>query len=381
MRPGEPEAPLQAEGGLFESVFTTDELSAATSDRAWVAAMLEFEAALAVAEAKVGLLPVKAADAIQLVCRQVHLDPVALGRAGRLGSNPAIPLVASLRAHLPDDVGRWLHFGATSQDALDTAMMLVLRRVIELVLGDLGRLAAAAAGLANRYRSAPTVARTLLQHALPTTFGRKAAGWLVAVVEVRETLREAGQRRLAVQLGGAAGTLASLGSDGPRVVEVLASELGLDVPVLPWHTDRTRVSQISCALALCGGVAGKIALDNSLLMQTEVSEAFEPLAEGRGASSSLPHKRNPAMAAAALAAFRRAQGLSSIVLAGMPQEHERAVGAWQAEWETVSELSRAAGGAVAIAADMLAGLEVDEVRMADNLGGYPGLDPGRTAHL
>ena len=252
-------------------------------------------------------------------------------------------------------------------------MMLVLRRVIELVLGDLGRLAAAAAGLANRYRSAPTVARTLLQHALPTTFGRKAAGWLVAVVEVRETLREAGQRRLAVQLGGAAGTLASLGSDGPRVVEVLASELGLDVPVLPWHTDRTRVSQISCALALCAGVAGKIALDNSLLMQTEVSEAFEPLAEGRGASSSLPHKRNPAMAATALAAFRRAQGLSSIVLAGMPQEHERAVGAWQAEWETVSELSRAAGGAVAIAADMLAGLEVDEVRMADNLAVTRGL--------
>ncbi len=373
MHPGEPEAPLPPEGGLFESVFTTDELSAATSDRAWVAAMIDFEAALAVAEAKVGLVPLKAADAIQRACRQVHLDPVALGRAGRLGSNPAIPLVASLRRHLPDDVGRWLHFGATSQDALDTAMMLVLRRVIELVLADLGRLAATAAGLANRYRSAPIAARTLLQHALPTTYGRKAAGWLVAVVEVREALREAGQSRLAVQLGGAAGTLASLGSDGPRVVEVLASELDLDVPVLPWHTDRTRVSQISCALALCGGVAGKIAMDNSLLMQTEVSEAFEPLAEGRGASSALPHKRNPAMAATALAAFRRAQGLSAIVLAGMPQEHERSVGAWQAEWETVSELSRAAGGAVAISADMLAGVEVDEVRMADNLGITRGL--------
>ncbi|HXW80162.1 MAG TPA: 3-carboxy-cis,cis-muconate cycloisomerase [Acidimicrobiales bacterium] len=373
MPPGEPQpqpqpqAQHEAGGALFESVFTTDQLAAATSDRAWVGAMLEFEAALAVAEAKVGLVPEEAAKAIARACREIDLDPVALGRAGRLGSNPAIPLVSSLRARLPDDVGRWLHFGATSQDVLDSAMMLVLRSVVRLALVDLGRLAAAAAKLAERYRSAPMVARTLLQHALPTTFGRKAAGWLVAVVEASEALQEVGHRRLAVQLGGAAGTLASLGSRGPQVVEVLAAELDLEVPVLPWHTDRTRVGEVSCALALCAGVAGKVALDVSLLMQTEVGEAFEPPAEGRGASSSLPHKRNPAMAATVLAAFRRAQGLASIVLAGMPQEHERAVGAWQAEWETVSELSRAAGGAVAIVADMLAGLEVDEVRMAVNL--------------
>ena len=234
---------------MFGSIFTTDDLARATSDRAWVAAMLEFEAALAVAEAKVGVAPAEAANAIARMCREIDLDPVELGRAGRLGSNPAIPLVASLRARLPEDVGRWLHLGATSQDVLDSAMMLVLRSVVELVLDDLARLAASAARLASRYRSAPMAACTLLQHALPTTFGRKAAGWLVAVIEAGEALRDVGYRRLAVQLGGAAGTLASLGTHGPRVVEVLASELDLEVPVLPWHTDRTRVGEISCALA------------------------------------------------------------------------------------------------------------------------------------
>jgi 3-carboxy-cis,cis-muconate cycloisomerase len=371
--PGEPPPLLDAEGTLFGSIFTTDELAAATSDRAWVAAMLEFEAALAMAEAKVGLVPAEAADAIARSCREVELDPGALGRAGRPGSNPAIPLVTSLRARLPDDVGRWVHFGATSQDVLDTAMMLVLRSVIELVLADLARLAAAAAQLTERYRSTPFVARTLLQHALPTTFGRKAAGWLVAVVDASVGLQEAGQHRLAVQLGGPAGTLASLGDYGLPVVEALAAELGLDVPVLPWHTDRSRVGAISSALALCAGVAGKIALDVSLLMQTEVGEAVEPAAEGRGGSSSLPQKRNPAMAVTVLAACRRAQGLANVVLTGMPQEHERAVGAWQAEWQTVPDLSRVAGGAVAIAADMLAGLEVDEARMAENLALTRGL--------
>jgi 3-carboxy-cis,cis-muconate cycloisomerase len=361
LRPSEPA------GGLFESVFTTDEMAEATSDRACVAAMLDFEAALAAAEAKVGLVPPGAAAAIRQRCRELDLDPVALGRAGRLGASPAIPLVKELRSQLPPDVAFWAHFGATSQDLIDTALMLVLRRVTDLVLGYLGRLAGAAADLAERYRAVPMVARTLLQHALPTTFGRKAAGWLVAVVDAGEDLRHVRKHRLAVQLGGAAGTLAALGEQGPSVVEALAAELGLEAPALPWHSDRTRVVQISSALALCAGVAGKVALDVSLLMQTEVGEASEPPAEGRGTSSALPHKRNPAMSAEVLAANRRAQGLAAIVLGGGPHEHERAVGAWQSEWQTLLELSRAAGGAVAVAAEMVSGLQLDTARMAKNL--------------
>ncbi len=360
-------------GGLFGPIFTTDELAEATSDRAWVAAMLDFEAALALAEAELGLVPSDAATAIAQRCREMVVSPAALGHAARLGASPVIPLVAELRRQLPADAVRWAHFGATSQDVLDTALMLVLRRVLDLVLDDLARLAAAAATLAERYRSTPIAARTLLQQAAPTTFGRKAAGWLVSAVEVGEVVSEVRRHRLAVQLGGPAGTLAALGRLGPAVVEALASELGLEVPVLPWHTDRTRVVEVSSSLALAAGAAGKIALDVSLLMQTEVSEAFEPGAAGRGASSSLPHKRNPSMAAEVLAASRRAEAQAGVVLAGMAQEHERAVGAWQAEWQTVSELSRAAGGAVSLSADMLGGLEVDAQRMAANLALTRGL--------
>jgi 3-carboxy-cis,cis-muconate cycloisomerase len=359
--------------GLFGPIFTTDELAAATSDGAWVAGMLEFEAALARAEAGAGLVAGDAAAVIARRCHDIDVDLAALGQAARLGASPAIPLVAELRRGLPADVARWAHFGATSQDVVDTALMLVLRRVLDLVLGDLARLSGAAAELAERHRATLTAARTLLQHASPTTFGRKAAGWLLAAVEATRVLREVRRHRLAVQLGGPAGTLAALGPRGPEVVEGLAAELGLEAPVLPWHTDRTRVAEISSALALAAGVAGKIALDVSLLMQTELSEVFEPHASGRGASSALPHKRNPAMAAEILAAARRAQALAGVVLAGMAQEHERAVGAWQAEWQTVSELSRAAGGAVAFCADMLAGLEVDPGRMAANLAMTRGL--------
>jgi 3-carboxy-cis,cis-muconate cycloisomerase len=358
---------------LFGPVFTTEDLAEATSGRAWVAGMLAFEAALAMAEAEVGLVPPDAATAIARCCREADIDPAALGRAARLGASPAIPFVAELRRRLPAEAEGWVHFGATSQDVIDTALILVLRRVTDLVLADLGRLARAAAMLAKEHRSTLAAARTLLQHAGPTTFGRKAAGWLVAVMEVGDNLREARRSRLAVQLGGPAGTLASLGGAGPRVVELVAAELGLEVPALPWHTDRTRVAEVSCALALCAGTAGKVALDVSLLMQTEVSEVFEPSAAGRGASSSLPHKRNPAMAAEVLAACRRAEALAGVVLSGMVQEQERAVGAWQAEWQTVPELARAAGGAVSFAADMLAGLEVSPARMAQNLASTRGL--------
>jgi 3-carboxy-cis,cis-muconate cycloisomerase len=330
--------------------------------------MLDFEVALARAEARAGVIPTGAAEAIEQCCRRDHdFDPVALGRAGRLSGNPAVALVGAVRERLAGQAAPWAHFGATSQDMVDTALMLVLRQALGLILGDMDRAKEAAAGLAERYRSAPMAARTLLQQALPTTFGRKAAGWLVALSEVTDGLEHVLHHRLALQLGGPAGTLASLGEHALGVVDEVASELGLLVPVLPWHTDRARVVEASSALALCAGAAAKVALDVSLLMQTEVGEVFEPFAPGRGGSSSMPHKRNPAMAASVTAAWRRAQGQSAVLLAAMPQEHERAVGAWQAEPETISELCRSVAGAVSVTADILEGLEVDTARMARNL--------------
>jgi 3-carboxy-cis,cis-muconate cycloisomerase len=356
------------EGGLFASVLTTDAMAVATSDRSWLRAMLDFEVALATAEARVGVIPPEAAEAIERCCgRDNDFDPVALGRAGRLSGNPAVALVGALRERLPGQTAQWAHFGATSQDMVDTALMLVLRQALILIVGDMDRAKEAAAVLAERYRSTPMAARTLLQQALPTTFGRKAAGWLVALTEVTEGLSHVLHHRLAVQLGGPAGTLGSLGEHAFLVVDEVASELDLRAPVLPWHTDRARVVEASSALALSAGAAAKIALDVSLLMQTEVGEVFEPSAPGRGGSSSMPHKRNPAMAASVTAAWRRAQGQSAVLLAALPQEHERAVGAWQAEPETLSELCRSVGGAASVTADMLEGLEVDSARMARNL--------------
>jgi 3-carboxy-cis,cis-muconate cycloisomerase len=366
LAPGERDS--HEEGGLFVSVLTTDAMTAATSDRSWLRAMLDFEVALARAEARAGVIPTGAAEAIEQCCRRDHdFDPVALGRAGRLSGNPAVALVGAVRERLAGQAAPWAHFGATSQDMVDTALMLVLRQALGLILGDMDRAKEAAAGLAERYRSAPMAARTLLQQALPTTFGRKAAGWLVALSEVTDGLEHVLHHRLALQLGGPAGTLASLGEHALGVVDEVASELGLLVPVLPWHTDRARVVEASNALALCAGAAAKVALDVSLLMQTEVGEVFEPFAPGRGGSSSMPHKRNPAMAASVTAAWRRAQGQSAVLLAAMPQEHERAVGAWQAEPETISELCRSVAGAVSVTADILEGLEVDTARMARNL--------------
>lgn len=350
-------------GGLFESIFTTDAIIDATSDHAWVRAMLDFEAALAKVSASLGIVPSEAAQEIAKLCGSVEPDPAALGRAGRAGGNPVMPFVAELRTGLPDHAAGWVHFGATSQDTLDTALMLVWRRVLDLVNDDLSRAAAAAARLAERHRSTPMAARTLMQQALPTTFGYVAAGWMVGLVEAGERVADV-RRCVALQFGGAAGTLASLGEHGPRVVEGVAAELGLAVPVMPWHTERTRVAEIASALGLAAGVCAKVATDVSLMMQTEVGELSEP---DPGGSSALPHKRNPAISARVLADSRRAPALVTVLIGAMAQEHQRAAGAWHAEWQTAVELSRASGGAAAGVADLLSGLEVHDQTMARNL--------------
>jgi 3-carboxy-cis,cis-muconate cycloisomerase len=355
--------------GLFAPIFVSDELLAATGDRAWLQALLDAEAALAAAEADCGVIPADAARAIAACCQATRFDPAGIGREARPDGNPVIPLVAALRAEVPADARSWVHWGATSQDILDTAAMLVATRAAASIDASLARLADACAGLARSHRSTVMAGRTLLQQALPISFGLKAAGWLTGVDDARSQLGVA-RAGLAVQLGGAAGTLASLGAIGPAVLSAFARRLALAEPVLPWHTARQRVAGLAGALGTAAGTAAKICSDVVLLAQTEVAEVAEPTA---GGSSTLPHKRNPAGAVAVMAAARRAHALVPVLLTALIAEHERAIGAWQAEWESLSELLALTGGATARAADVVAGLEVHSTTMAINLAATGGM--------
>jgi 3-carboxy-cis,cis-muconate cycloisomerase len=259
----------------------------------------------------------------------------------------------------------YVHFGATSQDIVDSAAMLVARRALRLILEELDGVAAACATLAEAHRATPMAARTLLQQAVPTTFGLKAAGWLAAVVSTRDRLRVAQESGLAAQLGGAAGTLAALGAAGLDVAHRFSQELELTEPVLPWHADRTRVADLGAALAHSAGVCAKIGLDVALLEQTEVGEVREP--GGVGGSSTMPQKRNPVGSAIASACARRAGAAAGVLTAGLVGEHERSLGAWQAEWAALSDGLASAGGAAAAVRGVLEGLEVDAGRMRSNL--------------
>jgi 3-carboxy-cis,cis-muconate cycloisomerase len=351
---------------LFGPLFATDRQLEALGAAAWVQAMLDAEAALAHAEADVGLVPAAAAEAIAAACRAERFDAARLGRAARDGGNPVIPLAAALEAAVPESARPWVHHGATSQDILDTAAVLVARRALVIVEGDLRVLAGGCAALAEQHRHTLMAGRTLLQQALPITFGLKAAGWLVGVLDARRLLVDAGGR-LAVQLGGAAGTLASLGDAGPSVLTRFAVRLELPEPLVPWHTARQRVAELASALALTTGTTAKIAGDVGLLAQSEVGEAAEPAGPGRGGSSTLPQKRNPVGAALARAAAARAQALSGVLLGALVAEHERPLGAWHSEWQPLTELLGLCSGAVARTAETVAGLEVDAEAMAANL--------------
>lgn len=358
---------------LFGPTFTTDVMADAVSDRAWVQAMLDVEAALAAAEERAGVIPAGTATMVAAGCSSDRYDIGALGRAAAEAGNPVIPLVKALTRAVPAEASGWVHWGATSQDILDTAMVLLVRRGLNLLLSDLDAIAAAGAKLSHEHRLTVMLGRTFLQPAVPITFGLKAAGWLVATLDARRRLAELRASGLAVQLGGAAGTLASLGADGPRVVRLMAEELALAEPVVPWHSARGRIAEVGAALGVTCGVMGKIAHDVALLMQAEVGEVLEPTAPGRGGSSSMPHKQNPVAAMAVEAGVRRAHALVGVLLGAMLQEHERAVGGWHAEWETVGELFRLSAGAVARVRDVVDRLRVDPVRMRANLDATHGL--------
>lgn len=345
-------------------MFVREDFQAATSDRAWIQGMLDFEAALAAAEAEAGLIPSAAAKPIRAACDADRFDAAALGREGRSTANPAAPLVKALTEVVEGEAAGYVHWGATSQDVMDTAAMLVARRALARLDEELAAVAAACAALADQHRGTTMVARTLLQQALPTSFGFKAAGWLTTVVEARGRLAAI---PLPAELGGAAGTLASLGTEGPRVLALLAEELGLEEPVLPWHTSRGTVAEIGAALALTTGALAKVALDVKLLAQSEIGELAEPHGEGRGSSSTLPQKRNPVGSALALACAHLVRGDASVLIEAMPQELERAAGAWQAEWPALSGALAYTGGAATAMREVLEGLEVDSERMRANL--------------
>lgn len=350
---------------LFSGLFGRGGVDAEVGDRAWARALLDFEAALAAALAEVGLAPAAVAGEIASACGELELDPAALASGSAVAGTPVPAMLAALRERLSPEAAAHLHRGATSQDAVDTAAMLVARRALVPLLADLDAAAAAAAALAERHRDVPQAGRTLLQQALPVTFGLKAAGWLAGLDEAAARLAELRERRLALQLGGGAGTLASLGADGVDVAAALARRLGLAEPALPWQANRVRPALLAGALGVAAGVAGKVGTDVALLAQTEVAEVAE--GGSGGGSSTLPQKRNPVAAVAAVACAKRTPGLVATMLAAMPGEQERAAGAWQAEAETLSELLRLTGSAAAAVRALLEGLEVDRERMRANL--------------
>jgi 3-carboxy-cis,cis-muconate cycloisomerase len=288
----------------------------------------------------------------------------------RAAGNPVPALVRFLTGAAGEDAGRWVHWGATSQDVMDSASMLVAKRALEPIEAELAKVASACARLAEEHRDTPIAGRTLMQQALPTTFGLKAAGWLAGVRGARERLAAV---RLFAQFGGAAGTLASAGEEGPRIVGLLASRLELEEPPLPWHTMRVPVADLGAALAIVAGALEKIALDVVLMAQVEVGEVGEPAGGGRGGSSTLPHKRNPIGSALARACARETRGAASVLLEAMAGEHERAAGAWHSEWPALTDALAFTGGAAAAMAEALGGLEVFPDRMAENLEATGGL--------
>ncbi len=347
-------------------MFTTPEMAAIFAPAAHIRQMLAFEAALARAEAAAGVIPAAAVDLIAAACRD-DFDSAAIDAEAAVAGTPAIPLVRQLRARVAGDAADYVHWGATSQDAIDSAAMLQIRAGIDLLLADLLAIGARCAALAQEHRRTVQAGRTLLQHALPITFGLTAARWLALATRQIQALRQVCDQSLALQFGGAVGTLAALGDAGQRVAELLAAELGLPLPDLPWHAERDRIAAIAVAVGIAAGSVAKIAHDIALLAQTEVGEVAEESAPGKGGSSALPHKRNPVDAMQALAAARLATGVVPVMLSALAQEHERAVGGWQAEWSAIPDLFRYAAGAIAHTRQAVQGLQIDPQRMRANL--------------
>jgi 3-carboxy-cis,cis-muconate cycloisomerase len=360
--------------GLLSPVRAGTPVEAATSDHAWLQAMLDAEAALARAQAKLGTVPAAAAARITSAARAERLDVTAIARGARETANPVVGLVQALTREVGPDAAEYVHRGSTSQDILDTGAMLVCARTLEILRGDLAAVAGSLADLAATHRDTPMIGRTLALHAVPTTFGLKAAGWRGLVLDALARVDALLAGGLPVSLGGAAGTLAGYleyaGASPAHVTELVdafAVETGLARPVLPWHALRTPIADLAAALAGTAGALGKLAVDVQTLARTEIGEVGEPAVAGRGGSSAMPHKRNPVLStmirSAALQVPVLAAGLTQCLLS----EDERSAGAWHAEWQLLRECLRLTGGAAHTAVELAAGLVVHPDRMRANL--------------
>ena len=361
---------MTADRRLHDRLLGDPDLLERFGGRAQLQAMLDVEAALAEAEAAAGVVPASCVAPIRTAADADLYDRARIAEEAAVAGNAVIPVVRHLTARVAaadPDAARYVHWGATSQDVLDTGLVLQLRAAVPAVAGHFRRAEKAAAGLARRYAGAAMAGRTWLQQATPTTFGLKAAGWTDALGRTRRELETALDRALVLQLGGAAGTLAALGASGLAVTEALAARLDLQPAPAPWHAHRDRFAHLGCALGVAAGAAGKIARDLALLAQTEVGEAAEGAAPGRGGSSTMPQKRNPVSASVALAAAGRAPALVAALLGAMVQEHERGLGGWQVEWDVLPDLVLTAGGGARALADAIEGLSVDPGRMRANL--------------
>nr|WP_316766087.1 3-carboxy-cis,cis-muconate cycloisomerase [Streptomyces sasae] len=361
------------EAGLLAPGWSGSPAASATSDGAYLRALLDAEAALTRAQAAVGLVPAEAAAAVAEAADPGRFEIGALAERARAGGNPVIPLVADLTKAVGAEYGPYVHRGATSQDIMDTATMLVAARALDLVLADLGRTERALARLAAEHRDTPVPGRTLTQHAVPTTFGLKAAGWRSLVLDARDRTARV-RDSLPVQLAGAAGTLAAFGAygatDPAALPEAYARELALATPLLPWHTLRTPIADLAGCLAFTAGALGKIAVDVLTLSRTEIGE----LSEGSGGgSSAMPHKANPVRSTLVAAAARRAPQLAAVLYGSLVAEDERPAGAWHAEWEPLRDLLRTVGGAARDTAELAEGLQVHPEVMRHHLGLTNGL--------
>jgi 3-carboxy-cis,cis-muconate cycloisomerase len=353
--------------GIFRDIFSTEPMRRIFADENRIQKYLDIEAALARAQARLGVIPQDACDEICRHCAVQEYDFAKLkAQTERIGY-PVLPVVQQLVGLCRDGLGEWCHWGATTQDITDTATILQIRDALDLVEADIVAIADALAGLAKRYRDTPMAGRSNLQQAVPITFGYKCATYLAAFERHRQRLGELRPRVLVGEFGGAAGTLSSLGTRGLDVQAGLMKELGLGQPEIAWHTVRDRIAEVGCFLGLVTGICGKIAFDVKLMMQTEVEEVYEPFHEGRGSSSTMPQKRNPISSVYITATNALVRQLVAALLDAMVEDHERATGPWEIEWIAVPEIFSLAAGALAQTRVMVSGLVVDENKMRANL--------------
>lgn len=361
------------DSAIFRDIFSTAAMRQVFSDESRVQHYLDIEAALARVQGGLGVIPAEAAAEIVRHCDASRFDMARLKQATERIGYPVLPVVQQLVGQCRDGLGEWCHWGATTQDITDTATILQIRDGLALVEQDLLAIAASLAGLAAKHRDTPMAGRSNLQQATPITFGYKCAVLLAGFQRHLQRLRELRPRVLVGEFGGATGTLASLGADGLRVQAALMAELGLGQPEIAWHTMRDRIAEVGCFLGLVTGTLGKISMDVKLLMQTEVEEVYEPFAEGRGSSSTMPQKRNPISSLYIHANAAVVRQHVAALLDAMVEDHERSTGPWEIEWIVVPEIFCLSAGALAQARTMVAGLQVDPVRMRANLDLTKGL--------